>query len=193
MQTLIPNDILGKDAYERSRDQLRRRVMVQKDRRRVPVGDHCTILFENRETLLYQVQEMLRAEDSWSRPGALQDELDAYNPLVPGNGDLSATLMVEYEDETERARMLSALVGLERHVWLRVGDTEPVRGNFDTNQIDEGKISSVQYVRFTLDSPRRVLLSTDGMVVRLLIDHPEYSAQAVLSEETRKAIATDVD
>ncbi len=193
MQTLMQNDILGKAEYEQSRDQFRRRVMVQKDRRRVPLGDHCTILFENRDTLLYQVQEMLRAEDSWARPGAIEAELEAYTPLLPGDGDLSATLMLEYEVPAERARMLERLIGLEHHVWLCVGDAEPIRGTFDTRQMDEGKISSVQYVRFALDPARRALLAADGTVVRLVIDHPDYAAQAVLSEETRKAIAKDID
>ena len=192
MERLTKADILGKEAYEAARPDFRRRIMVLKDKRRVPVGNHCTIHFENRDTMHYQVQEMLRAEDSWRREGAVEEELDAYNALIPGNGELSATLMLEYETAAERAHMLPQFVDLDRHLRLQIDDLAPVPAQFDRGQIDEHKISSVQYIRFMLSGDHARLLAMDGTVVRLVIDHPAYTAQAVLSEETRKALAADL-
>ena len=191
MNLLTEADILDKASYERTRDDFRRRIMVMKDKRRVPVGDHVTLHFENRDTMHYQVQEMLRAEDSWLRPGAVADELEAYNPIIPQRGELSATMMIEYATAAERAIHLPQFVKIDRHVWLQVGDTAPILATFDRGQIDEDKVSSVQYLRFALDDEQRRLLAADGTVVRLRIDHPAYTAQAVLSEESRKAISGD--
>jgi len=191
MDLLTKADIVGKQEYEQERPDFRRRVMVQKDKRRVAVGDHCTFHFENRDTMRYQVQEMLRAEDSWTREGAVDDELEAYNALIPQPGELSATMMLEYETAEERAVMLPKFVGIDRHVRLQIGDTAPAMAQFDRGQIDEHKVSSVQYVKFPLSDAHVRALQTDGTVVRLVIDHPAYRAQAVLSEETRKAIAND--
>jgi hypothetical protein len=193
MQPLTRSDILGKDAYERARADFRRRVMVLKDKRRVAVGDHVTFHFESRETMHYQVQEMLRAEDSWLRDGATEEELEAYNPIIPRSGELSATMMLEYPTASERALMLPQFVAIDQHVWLRIDDAAPILATFDRGQIDAHKVSSVQYVKFALSEDHRRLLKTDGTVVRLVIDHPAYMAQAVLSEETRKALANDPD
>jgi hypothetical protein len=193
MKALTPAEILKKDAYENARPALRRRIMVHKDRRRVAVGDHCTVLFESRDTMLYQVQEMLRAENSWGRPGAVEEEIEAYGPIVPAEGELSATLMFEYETLEERAEVLPRLVGIDRHVFVEIGGGEPVLAGFDRGQIDERKVSSVQYIKWKLDEEGRRLLKKDGTVVRIRITHPAYTAQAVLSEETRRAIMSDPD
>jgi hypothetical protein len=191
MELLTRSVIAGKQEYERTRDDFRRRIMRQKEARRVGVGDHCTCHFENRDTMHYQVQEMLRAEESWDRPGALDDELAAYNALVPQRGELSATMMLEYETPQERAAVLPQFVGIDRHVRLQIGDAPPSPALFDRGQIDEHKVSSVQYIKFKLSDEQMRLLATDGVVVRLVIDHPAYTAQAVLSEATRKAISAD--
>lgn len=191
MKPLSKADILGKDAYEQARPDFRRRVMMMKDKRRVLVGNHCTIHFENRDTMHYQVQEMLRAENSWTREGAIEEELEAYNPIIPGQGELSATLMIEYETAAERARMLPQFVGIDKHVKLHIGDTPPILAAFDRGQIDAHKVSSVQYVKWSLSPEQITALGTEGTVVRIVIDHPAYTAQAVLSEETRKAISQD--
>jgi hypothetical protein len=190
---LTRQDILAGDEYEQRRDEIRRRTMMLKDRRRVLVGDHCSVLFENRETLLYQVHEMLRVERSWNRPGAIEDELLAYDPLLPGGGDLSATVMFEYESADERARCLAELAGIEKHLWLVVGNESPIAARFDEAQIAADRISSVQFVRFSIDPFRRDLLREEGTVVRIVIDHPRYRAQSVLSEQARREIAQDVD
>jgi hypothetical protein len=193
MELIRKEDLAGKVEYERLRPEFRRRVMALKNKRRVAVGDNATVHFETRDTMLYQVYEMLRAEDSWDRERAVEDELEAYNPLIPQNGGLSATLMLEYETPAERSLHLEALVGLDQHVWLEVGDTEPVAAVFDDAQVSPTRISSVQYIRWPLDDDRRRILQTDGAVVRILFDHPHYEAQAVLGEETRKEIARDLE
>jgi hypothetical protein len=191
MQRLTKADIVGEDEYERMRPEFRRRVMVQKDKRRVRVGDHCTLHFENRDTMRYQVHEMLRAEASWTRPGAIDAELEAYNALIPDTGELSATMMLEYESARERALMLPRFAGIDQHVWLQIGGTAPILAGFDHGQIGARKVSSVQYVKFRLSGDRIEALQIDGTVARIVIDHPAYRAQAVLSEETRKTIARD--
>ena len=143
--------------YEEPRPDFRRRIMQTKDRRRVLVGEHCSVHFESRDTMLYQVQEMLRVEDSWDRAGAVEDELEAYNPLIPGPGELSATIMFEYETPEERARA-SAQVRGHRPARLAAGrrDRAACRPVFDRGQIDEHKVSSVQYIKWTLDDERGV-------------------------------------
>ncbi len=192
-ELLTREDIPGAQDYERLREETRRRVMRTKDRRRVPVGDHCTVSFENRDTLKYQVLEMLRVEQSFGRPEAVEDELHAYNPLLPGDGDLSATVMFEYDTPEERAERLRELAGIDRHLWLVIGSEKPVLATFDSAQINDGKISSVQFVRWHLDPVRRDLLEEEGTVVRIVIDHPRYEAQSVLSEQTRAEIMRDPD
>jgi hypothetical protein len=193
MNLLTQDDILDRTAYEEARPDFRRRIMLEKSRRRVPLGAHCTVHFESRDTMRYQVHEMLHAESSWNRPGAVDEELLAYNALIPGQGRLSATLMLEYETPEERAVALPAFVGLDRHLTLKVGETDPILAIFDRGQIDAQGVSSVQYIKWILDESQRALLKTDGTVVRLILDHPFYRAQAILGEESRKAIMNDPD
>jgi hypothetical protein len=192
MTPLTRADLLSAADYTREREAIRRRIMVLKDRRRVIVGGHCSVHFECRETLRYQVLEMLLAEGSWSRPGAIDDELAAYNPLLPGDGELSATVMLEYDTADERASSLAALSGFDRHLWLVVGATPRILARFDSRQVNDEKISAVQFVRWRLDAEQAALLSTEGTVVRITIDHPHYQAQSVLSEQTRQELAQDV-
>jgi hypothetical protein len=193
MKKITRDDVMDGDAYEREREASRRRIMVVKAKRRLPLGNHATLHFESRDTMLYQILEMLRAESSWDRPGAVEDEIEAYEPLVPGNGRLTATLMFEYETAEERTRWLSQLLGIDRHLWLQIGDIEPVAAVFDDAQVSPTRISSVQYVAWTLDQSAQDLIRTPGTVVRVVIDHPDYEALAVLSEETRNELATDLE
>ena len=193
MELLTKNDLYSKQAYENLRPDFRRRVMVQKDRRRVLVGEHCSIHFEYRDTVLYQILEMLRVEQNWERSEAVAAELEAYNPIIPQTGELSATLMLEYVEEAERHDALQRLVGIEQHVWLQIGATSPVPAQFDVAQLDADKVSSVQYIKWHLSDAQRRLLQQDGTVVRIVIDHPHYNVQAILAEDTRRAIMHDPD
>lgn len=193
MKPIERDEILDAERYEASRDEIRRRMMVLKDRRRAALGDYCTAQFENRETLRYQIHEMLRAEKGFGKPDAVDDELAAYNPLVPATGELSATVMFEYETPELRAEWLTKLVGIENHLWLVIGTETPIPARFDRMQIADGKISSVQFVKWRVDERRRELLKDPGTVVKLLLDHPAYQAVSVLSEQTRREIMSDAD
>ena len=193
MQLLTPDDVHSRTEYEAIRPTLRRRILAQKVYRRIEVGAHCSVHFESYDTMRYQVHEMLRVENRWEERDAIEDELRAYNPLIPGNGTLSATVMFEYPDEAERQVQLRRLVGIDRHLWLHIDDTPPVQAVFAGEQMDVDKISSVQYAYWHLRDEQRQLLTQDGTVVRLIFDHPHYAAQAVLSEASRKAIMHDPD
>jgi len=193
MRPIAAGEILSKEEYERRRPEIRRNVMNLKARRRVPLGDNATVHFETRDTMYYQVHEMLRAEDSWQRPGAVEDELDAYNPLIPQGGALKATLMFEYQETEERSRCLEELRGVERHLWLEIGDSEPVLAVFDEVRVRPARISAVQYMIWPIDEHRLGLLQNDGAVVKIRVDHPKYRAVTVLGEETRREIAGDLD
>jgi len=154
--------------YELERPALRPRLIALKDRRRVRVGGHLTFLFENRETVRYQVQEMMRIERI-TELDAIRREVDTYNELIPGPGELSASLLIEYESPEERDVRLRELVGLEEHVWIAVADTAPARARFDTRQISTARVSAVQYLKFPLSPEQRARWSSGA---RIVVDHP---------------------
>jgi hypothetical protein len=190
---LTPSDIPATAAeYEQTRDAYRRRIMVLKQPRRILIGPNCSVHFENREIMRYQICEMLRAESTFGNEDSLEDELHAYNPLISQPNRLSATFMFEFPSEEQRARELSGLVGIHEHVWLQVGDDAPIAGEFDVAQLNDRRVSSVQFVKFTLTDAQQDAISKSGTVVRIRIDHPKYTAQAVLGEETRAALAADL-
>lgn len=192
MRPIVKSDVMSSGEYECARDALRRRMLVVKSKRRVPIGPIATLHFENRETMLYQVHEMLRAEGSWGRLGAIEEELAAYNPIVPAELEVSGTLMFEIDSAPERALWLRDLVGIEKHLWLRVCEGGPISATFDGSQIADDRISSVQYVKWKLGREEADKLRHGGSVVKLFIDHPRYVHESVLSEETRRELAGDV-
>lgn len=187
MQPVSISEIKSLADYEIERASLRPRMMALKDRRRVRVGDHLTFLFENRDTVRYQIQEMIRIE----RTVRLEDiahEVETYNELIPSENGLCASLLIEYETPEERAVWLQALLGLENHVWMAVGELPPVRARFDTRQISSDRISSVQYVRFDL-TPEHVSRFASG--ARIIVDHPKYRCEQELSPEQIAELAED--
>jgi hypothetical protein len=141
--------------YELERTTWRSQVMALKDRRRVRAGAHLTFLFENRDTVRYQIQEMMRIERI-VEPQAIRHEVETYNELIPLPGELSASLLIEYDSPEERDVALRDLIGLENHVWLAVGNYPRAQARFDTRQISTDRISSVQYVKFPLSPEMRV-------------------------------------
>jgi len=174
--------------YELERKSWRPAVMALKSRRRIRVGEHVTFLFENRETVRYQIQEMMRVE-RLVEPEAIRHELETYNELIPGPGELSASLLIEYESPEERKIRLRELLGLEDHVWLVVDGAEPVGAQFDRRQIASDRISSVQYIKFKL-SPEQAACWMGG--VRLVVDHPNYQAEQELTPEQLRELAQDL-
>ena len=188
------SEVLDIAQYEKIRSAFRDKVIAEKSHRRIPVGDHFTFLFENHLTVLYQVQEMMRIERI-VEDAAIQHELDTYNELIPPAGGFSLSLLIEYEDPRERAIYLPRLLGIERRVWLKVGGLEPVPAKFDTRQIGEDRVSSVQYLTFTLPLGHRrqwMELGQAGLV-KLAVDHPHYTHETALTPAQAAALATDLD
>jgi hypothetical protein len=189
MNPLTPADIPTLDAFEAIRDELRARVIAHKQPRRVAVGDRVTLLFEDRETLRWQILEMCRVERTRDA-AAIAHEIAVYNELIPAAGELSATMFIEITEQARIRSELDKLLGIDACVALRVGAND-VRGEFDTRQLDEDRISAVHYLRFRL-APEEVAAFQDGAPVSLRIDHRAYQADAPLSPETRASLLVDL-
>ena len=187
------DSLLSLEAYAKQRNQFRSRVMEHKKRRTVHLGGHLTLQFEDELTIRYQVQEMLRIERIFEEEG-IQHELDAYNPLVPDGGNWKATMLIEYPDPDERRRMLGALKGIERKVWIQVEELDRVYAiaDEDLERENEEKTSSVHFLRFELDAAMREALRR-GAPVEVGVDHSQYSAAVQLSPEQRSALASDLN
>ncbi|MDB4964413.1 MAG: hypothetical protein JWN44_102 [Myxococcales bacterium] len=190
MKKLTRADIRGPQLYAAIRDDLRKRVIELKRPRRVSVGPLITVVFENRATMIMQVEEMCRAE-SIHDPAKVQEEIDVYNKILPDEGQLGATLLINITDEAQIATTLERLVGLQEHVWLIVGG-ERLKAEFDPDQFAADKLAAVQYLKFTLPPAAQAALSTSGTAVALAIDHPNYREQARLEEASRASLAEDL-
>jgi Protein of unknown function (DUF3501) len=180
------------EAYAKSRKEFRSKVIEHKKRRTVHLGEHVTLLFEDELTIRYQVQEMLRIERIFEEEG-IEDELRAYNPLVPDGTNLKATMLIEYEDVDERAQMLAKLKGIEDKIWLQVVGCVPVFAiaDEDIERENEQKTSSVHFVRFEL-APLMVRTLKLGADIAIGSDHPEYRIKvAEINPITREALVAD--
>ncbi len=178
--------------YDRVRGRLRPLFIHEKERRRLAMGAHLTLLFENAQTVWYQVQEMIRTERMESRE-AIQHELDTYNELLPGAGTLSATMMIEYPEAVERDAALRRLVGFERHLWIVLGERRE-RAIFDTRQMNEERISSVQFVRLPVpgvDAEQFLALARAGKCA-IESDHPSLAVRAAIRGVLAAALAEDL-
>ena len=185
--------ILSFAEYAAIRREQRRHIAEIKRQRRVEVGPFATFYFENYDTMRHQVQEMLHIEKGGE--SQIDDELAAYNPLIPQGAELVATVMFEIDDPTRRAAMLARLGGIEHHVFLDVA-AERIRGEADPtreNTSPEGKASSVQFIRFPFTKGQIAQFKTPGARVIAGFDHPSYEHMAVLPEPMRAALAADFD
>jgi uncharacterized protein DUF3501 len=192
MNPLQFHDILSVDEYTTQRDRIRPSMMALKARRRLHLGEHMTLHFENRDTVFYQVQEMIRAEHITAKEAILH-ELETYNQLVPGPDELSATLMVEYSTAEERARELPKLLGLDRCLFLVIGDRPPCLAEFDRRQFDEDRLSSVQFVRFRLGPDDVAALRAEpSPPVLLRVEHPQYQADAFVPRGLLEELKQDL-
>ncbi len=178
--------------YEEEREEFRRRVMRHKKNRIVALGENVTLHFEDRLTIQYQVQEMLRAEKIFQAAG-ISGELEAYNPLIPDGSNWKATMMIEYEDVAVRQMQLARLIGIGRSVWVRVGDGEKVFAisNEDLDRETGDKTSAVHFLRFELDAGS-VAAVVDGTAVSVGCDHQNYTRAVTLSEATCTALVSDL-
>lgn len=197
MKPIDRGEILDLAAYEAVREHFRGRLIVEKRLRRVQLGPKATALFENRDTVLLQIQEMLRTERI-TRPGAVQHEIDTYNETVPGDDELSLTVMIEIPDKVERDTFLAAAVGFERHVWL-VGGTERVRArSIDRGATAEDRTTAVHYLKMDLPKALANALRehADGRAqaprVELEVDHPAYAVRAALPTPTLLKLGEDL-
>jgi len=192
MPKITRDSLLTLEAYAKARPAMRSEAMAHKARRAVPLGEHVTLFFEDELTMRYQVQEMLRAERIFEEEG-IQDELDAYNPLVPDGSNWKATMMIEYKDENERRAQLARLKGIEDRVWVRVEGFEPVFAiaDEDMERANAEKTSAVHFLRFEL-TPAMVAAVKAGAAVDMGIDHPVYTVTTRVAPETHSALANDL-
>lgn len=190
MRTVTRDEILGLGAYEEVRERFRARMIAHKKLRRVFVGDDVTMVFEDHDTVLLQVQEMLRAERI-SAPDAVQAEIDVYNDLVAPDGALRATMMIEIDDPERRESQRRAYAGIDDCVWFELGDAR-VQGSFDPIGRYEDRTAVVRYVTFALPPDARTTLRDAAKPARVVIEHPKYQATTVLSAETRASLAGDL-
>jgi hypothetical protein len=194
MRKLQREDLLSLEQYAQQRGAIRARLMERRRMRRLAVGAHCTWSFEDRETIRYQVQEMLRSERIFEAAG-IEDELATYNPLIPDGHNLKATLLIEYPDPEERSERLRALRGVERRCWLRVAGHDPVYAiaDEDLDRETADKTSAVHFLRWEFTPPMITALK-GGALLTAGIDHPACQAQVEpVAEETRRTLLADFD
>ncbi|MCG6942261.1 MAG: DUF3501 family protein [Thiohalocapsa sp.] len=193
MQALTREDLFSLEQYAEQRPDFRAKVMAHKQSRRVPIGAHAALYFEDRLTMQYQIQEMLRVERIFE-PAGIQDELDAYNPLIPDGDNWKATFMIEFDDVDERRDALARLIGIEDAVWVQVGDGDKVYAiaDEDLERENDDKTSSVHFLRFQLPAAT-VGAAKAGAPVRMGIDHAQYRYETVLDDAQRAALVADLD
>jgi hypothetical protein len=184
--------LLSLEAYAKARPEWKRRILEHKKRRTVHVGEHVTLQFEDETLIRYQVQEMLHAERIFEEAG-IRGELEAYTPLVPDGSNWKATMFVEYPEVEQRRRMLQVLKGIERGVWVQVGELERVHAiaDEDLERETEEKTSAVHFLRFELSEAMKQKLRA-GAPVKVGVDHPQYTASVQLASEVRDSLAGDL-
>ena len=193
MDKLRRPDLYSLEEYAAARAEFRARVIAHKKNRVVAVGDHVTLYFEDRLTMHYQVQEMLRAEKIFEA-AAIEEELAAYNPLIPDGANWKATMMIEYPDPVRRAARLRELVGIDRGTWMRVGGHAAVAAisNEDLERETADKTSAVHFLRFEL-TPEMVADARQGAAIEAGVSHANYTATACLGTATCRSLAADLD
>ncbi|HLQ25149.1 MAG TPA: DUF3501 family protein [Acidiferrobacterales bacterium] len=193
MEKLTPQHLYSLEKYSAVRADFRAKVMEHKKNRQVQIGPHARLYFEDKLTIQYQVQEMLRAERIFERAG-IEEELEAYNPLIPDGSNWKATFMLEYDDIEERRAALAKMIGIEDCVWVKVQGHSPVFAiaDEDLERATETKTSSVHFLRFEL-SPEMVRAIKQGADIGAGIDHSAYRHQvSAVSEATHNALAEDL-
>jgi Protein of unknown function (DUF3501) len=192
MSKLTPSDLMSLEKYARERNGFRARVIAHKQQRQLSVGPHCRWSFEDRLTVQYQVQEMLRAERIFE-PEGIAEELESYNPLIPDGSNWKATLMIEFPDPDERRLQLARLRGIEDRCWIKVEGCERVFAiaDEDLERENEEKTSSVHFLRFELDAAMRTKLG-QGARLELGVDHPQYRHSVAAPDDVRQSLLRDL-
>jgi len=193
MSNLTRNDLYSLEQYSELRNEFRAKVMAHKKNRKVAIGPHMSLYFEDRLTMQYQIQEMLRIEKIFEASG-IQEELDAYNPLIPDGSNWKATFMIEYSDVEERKAALARMIGIEDQVWVQVAghDKAFAIADEDLEREDADKTSSVHFLRFEL-TPEMVAAVKSGAAVAMGVDHAEFGNRVEAVEQgTRDSLAQDL-
>jgi len=189
MNKVALDDIVGIAAYEKTREKSRQRIIELKKRRRISVGDNVTLVFENRDTVIFQIQEMMRAEKI-ADLDKIREEIEVYNELIPARGELSATLFLEIEDQTHLREDLLQFLGIDEAVYLKV-DGHSIHARFEEGRSKDDKISAVQYIKFPMDETA-LQAFVKGEKAELVIDHPNYQARTSIESETRQSLMEDL-
>jgi hypothetical protein len=192
MPKLKPANLLSLEEYSKQRADFRSKVMAHKKNRQVHLGDHATLYFEDSLTMQYQVQEMLRIERIFEEEG-INEELAAYNPLIPDGSNLKATFMVEYEDVEERKAALAKLIGIENKVWIQIAGFDKVYpiANEDLDRTTEEKTSSVHFLRFEF-TPEMIAVAKQGADMAIGVEHENYSVEMnPVTSNIRDALVAD--
>ena len=193
MPKITRDSLMTLEAYAKARVDFRAQVIAHKQARTVALGEHVTLIFEDELTMRYQIQEMLRVEKIFEEAG-IQDELEAYNPMVPDGSNWKATMMIEYPDVEERQRMLAKLIGIEDRVWVRVTGFAPVYAiaDEDLDRSTDEKTAAVHFLRIELDAKQKQALQS-GAALAMGVDHPNYRASAdPLAAPARASLLRDL-
>lgn len=193
MNRLARSDLMSLEQYSTARKEFRERVLAHKKNRTIAVGPNATWCFEDRLTVQYQVQEMLRVERIFEAAG-IQDELDAYNPLIPDGSNWKVTFLIEFPDPELRKQKLAGLKGVEDRCWVQVQGCDPAHAiaDEDLERENDEKTSAVHFLRFEL-TPEMTRRAKAGAALSLGIDHPNYSFEVrPLPEEVRKSLVADL-
>ena len=186
-------DLWSLEEYSEKRNAFRNEVLAHKENRRVQIGGHVLLVFEDETTIRYQIQEMLRIEKIFEAAG-IQEELDAYNPLLPDGDNWKCSMLIQYPDVEERKVRLGELLDIENRVWVRVGDGDKVFAiaDEDLERANDDKTSAVHFLRFQFDDGNVSGLRS-GSAITFGIDHDSYPSDNVLvSESVRSALAADI-
>jgi len=192
MAQISRDSLLTLEAYAKQRPEFRARVIAHKTHRTVRLGQHVTLIFEDELTIRYQIQEMLRIEKTFEEAG-IQDELDAYTPLIPDGANLKATMMIEYEDPLVRKTELARLKGVESRVYVQVDGQPKVYAiaDEDMERENEEKTSSVHFLRFELE-PTAIASWKAGAAVAIGVDHPHYAVRLdEVAPQVQSSLARD--
>ena len=192
MEKLNKSDLFSLEEYSINRDSFRKKVLEEKQHRKVYIGEHVALLFENKNTIQYQIQEMLRIEKIFDADG-IQEELDAYNPLIPDGTNLKAVMLIEYPNVEERKEKLKILKGIEKKIWIKVGSHNKVFAiaDEDLEREDETKTSAVHYLRYEFSASMIDGWKNDSSIV-MGIDHENYqSSETIISSDISSSLSAD--
>ncbi len=192
MKKITLQSLMSLEAYAKARKEFRANAIAHKRLRSVHIGDHVTLLFEDEMTIRYQIQEVLRVEKTFEEAG-IQDELDAYTPLIPDGRNFKATMLIEYVDEVERRFALTKLKGIEDKTWIQVEGSKKIHAiaDEDLQRENETKTSAVHFLRFELTEEMAAALKY-GVSLAMGVDHPQYTVAMEVNNQTRVALVRDL-